>query len=189
MSVGKSVCDCGSDGSTLPIVSLFYFAALVVLPLVAVGGAALLSRGWAGGGERWLPTAMRYTYGLVPLGFGMWLAHYSFHLLSSYDTVIPTAQRVAADLGWTFAGEPRWSCSCCGTVADWLPRLEIVFLDFGLLLSLLVGYRIASAQASRPWQALRAWVPWAILMVVLFCVGVWIVVEPMQMRGMLSMGS
>jgi cytochrome c oxidase assembly factor CtaG/ferredoxin len=174
--------------STLPIVSLFYFAALVVLPFVAVGGAAMLSR-WLAGGERWLPIAMRYTYALVPLGFGMWLAHYSFHLLSSYDTVIPTTQRVAADLGWTLMGEPRWSCSCCGAVADWLPRLEIVFLDFGLLLSLLVGYRIASARSRRPWQALRAWVPWAILMVALFCVGVWIVVEPMQMRGMISMGS
>ena len=29
----------------------------------------------------------------------MWLAHYSFHFLTSYATVVPTTQRFFADLG------------------------------------------------------------------------------------------
>ena len=88
--------------------------------------------------------ATRYAYALVPLGFGMWLAHYSFHFLTSYDTVVPVAQRFAADLGLTWLGKPAWGCACCRPGTGWLLRLEILFLDVGLLLSLYTGYRLAS---------------------------------------------
>ena len=32
---------------------------------------------------------MRFIYALVPLGFAMWLAHYTFHLFTSAGTAIP----------------------------------------------------------------------------------------------------
>ena len=169
--------------SPLPVVSLFYLLALVALPLALVGGASLLGRWWGGDGATWLVVATRYTYALIPLGFAMWLAHYSFHFFTSYETIVPTTQRFAADHGWTMLGAPRWSCSCCQVAGDWLPRLEILFLDVGLLLSLYVGYRIALAHATRPLQALRGLCPWAAVMVFLFAAGVWIVLQPMQMRG------
>ena len=73
--------------------------------------------------------------------------------------------------------------ACCRPAADWLPRLEIVFLDFGLLLSLYTAYRMAQSQTPRTTQVLKVFSPWAVLMVVLFTVGVWIVLQPMQMRG------
>ena len=69
---------------------------------------------------------------------------------------------------------------------DWLPRLEVLSLDFGLLLSLYAGYRIALAQSSRLPQALRALAPWAVLMTLLFAAGIWLVFQPMQMRGTLQ---
>jgi hypothetical protein len=70
-------------------------------------------------------------------------------------------------------------------VADWLPRLEILFLDLGLLLSLYSGYRLALAQSPsrRLAQALWALAPWAVLMTLLFAAGIWLVFQPMQMRG------
>ncbi len=187
--------------SPLLAVSLFYGVALVVLPLLAVGAAAALSRRWGRAvgqvgnlplGKGRLPTcptasllatATRFSYALVPLGFGMWLAHYSYHFLTSYDVAVPVTQRFLIDLGWTGLGQPAWVASCCRPVADWLPRLEILFLDFGLLLSLYAGYRIAQSQAPRLTQTLKAFAPWAVLMVVLFAAGVWIVLQPMQMRG------
>ena len=113
----------------------------------------------------------------------MWLSHYSFHLLTSYDTVVPVAQRFTADLGWTIFGQPRWLAGCCRGVGGWLPRLEILFLDLGLLLSLYTGYRIALEETSRFGQAMKVLWPWAMLMVLLFLAGVWIVLQPMQMRG------
>ena len=69
----------------------------------------------------------------------MWLAHYGFHFLAGFDAAMPAIQRFAADCGWPILGEPAWSRACCRPVADWLPRLEIVCLDIGLLFSLYAG--------------------------------------------------
>jgi hypothetical protein len=107
----------------------------------------------------------------------MWLAHYSFHFLTSYGAVVPVTQRFAADLGLTSLGAPAWSCSCCVADTPWLVRLELLFLDFGLLLSLYTGYRLA--------PNLKAVVPWVLLFTLMFAAGVWIVLQPMQMRGTL----
>ena len=90
------------------------------------------------------------------------------------------------DLGWPALGQPHWVAACCRPVADWLPRLEVLFLDLGLLLSLYTGYRIALAQSSRLSQALWALAPWALLMTLLFAAGIWLVFQPMQMRGTLQ---
>ena len=135
-----------------------------------------------------LRVATRFSYALVPLGFSMWRAHYSFHFLASFDAVIPVLQRLAGDLGWAVLGKPAWVRACCRPVADWLPRLEILFLDMGLLLSLYSGYRIAQYRSRRASEALKVLAPWALLIVVLFAVGVWIVLQPMQMRGTLRAG-
>ena len=165
----------------------FYLLALGVLPALLVGGAAAVSRRWGrlSGGR--LAVVTRYAYALVPLGFAMWLTHYSFHFLTSYDAIVPVAQRLAVDLGWTELGLPDWGCACCAAVAGWLFRLEILFLDLGLLLSLYTGYRTALTQAP-PARALGAFAPWALLIVLLFAAGVWIVFQPMQMRGTMAMG-
>jgi hypothetical protein len=172
--------------SPLLATSLFYLLALLVLPSVAIGSAAVLSRRWGQLTTSWFEVATRYSYALVPLGFSMWLAHYSFHFLTSYDTVVPTAQRFVADLGWTALGEPHWVAACCRPVMKWLPRLEVLFLDLGLLLSLYTGYRIALAQSPRLSQALRALAPWVLLIALLFALGIWLVFQPMQMRGTLG---
>jgi hypothetical protein len=172
-------------GPSLLSTSLFYLIALVVLPLLLVGAAAVVSRSW-GGKATLRETATRFAFALVPLGFGMWLAHYGFHFLGSYDVIIPVTQRFVGDLGWHGLGSPAWAYACCRPVAAWLPRLEILFLDFGLLLSLYAGYRIAAVRSDRPARTLGALAPWAVLMLLLFAAGVWIVLQPMQMRGTLQ---
>jgi cytochrome c oxidase assembly factor CtaG/ferredoxin len=175
------------SGSPSPLfaTSVFYLAALGVLPALLVGGAATISRGWGRLSHSRIETAATFAYALVPLGFAMWTAHYSFHLLTSFATVVPTTQRFAADLGWTLWGPPQWSCACCVPAARWLVRTEIVFLDLGLLLSLYAGYRIAVSQTSNGAAALKALAPWAALILMLFAAGIWIVFQPMQMRGTL----
>src|SRR5262245_2390432 len=166
--------------SPLLVTSLLYVVGLVMLPILAVGGAAFLSRRLGKLGHSWLQVATRYSYALVPLGFGMWLAHYSFHFLTSYDTVVPAMQRFALDLGYASLGQPQWLASCCRPVAEWLPRLEVLCLDLGLLLSLYTGYRISLAKSSHLSQALWTLAPWALLMALLFATGIWIVFQPME---------
>ena len=175
------------QASPLVMTTLFYVVALLVLPLLAVGGAALLSRKWGRSAETWIEVATRYSYALVPVGLGMWLSHYSFHLLTSYDTVVPTAARFLSDLGSNVLGRPHWVAGCCRGAVDGLLELEIVFLDLGMLLSLYTSYRIALARSSRWSQRLWGLAPWAALIVLLFAAGVWIIFQPMQMRGTLGM--
>jgi hypothetical protein len=172
--------------SPILVTSVFYLVGLIVLPLMAVGGAAALSRRWGQLAATWLQVATRYSYALIPLGFSMWLAHYSYHFLTSYDTIVPTSQRFLVDLDWPVLGTPHWVSSCCRPVVNWLPRLEMVFLDLGLLLSLYTGFRIAVAQTPRLSQALWALAPWALLLTVLFAAGIWLVFQPMEMRGILQ---
>jgi cytochrome c oxidase assembly factor CtaG/ferredoxin len=166
--------------------SAFYFVALVLLPVLAVGSAAVLSRRWGRLPLGRLEVATRYAYALLPLGFAMWLAHYSFHFLTSYATALPTVQRFGTDHGWTFLGAPEWLSDCCRPAGVWIVQLEVLFLDLGLLLSLYTGYRVALSQSPRLGRALRALAPWALLMLLLFAAGLWIIFQPMQMRGTLE---
>jgi hypothetical protein len=165
------------------VTTLSYVVALVFLPIALVGMAALISRHWGRLSGSWTEVATRYSYALVPLGLGMWLSHYCFHFVTSYDTIVPVAARFVHDLGLTSLAQPHWLAACCRPVAEWLLRIEIVSLDLGLLLSLYVGYCISQAQPSRSPRALRAFAPWALLMSLLFAIGIWIVFQPMQMRG------
>jgi cytochrome c oxidase assembly factor CtaG/polyferredoxin len=176
----------GLRSSTL-VVTASLIAALVVLPLLVVGAATVLGRWWSGDTGRWLDVATRFSFALVPLGCGMWLAHYSFHFFGSADTIVPVSQRFVADLGTPLIGMPRWGYSCCAAVAPWLLRLEVVFLDLGLLLSLYVGYRIAQDRYAEWSRAVKAFLPWATFMLLLFAVGIWLVFQPMEMRGALAM--
>jgi cytochrome c oxidase assembly factor CtaG len=167
------------------VTTLFAAISLIVAPAIVIGLVACVSR-WCGqiaGG--WIDVATRFSYALVPLGFGMWLSHYSFHFLTSWETALPATQRAFQDLGWTFLGQPRYQCACCRPVGDWLLRLQILFLDAGLLLSLYTGYRIALTEASKTSRALSSLAPWALLICLLFAAAIWIVFQPMQMRGTL----
>jgi len=169
------------DPPQLAITTAFYFVALVVLPLICVTGVASISRRWTV--ETMSQNANRFVYALVPIGFAMWLAHYSFHFFTSWSTIVPVAQRFAADHGWPSGGDPIWECACCQDVASWILHAEILMLDFGLLGSLYVAWRIAESNGTGGVQSPRAFVPWAMLIALLFVVGVWIVFQPMEMRG------
>jgi cytochrome c oxidase assembly factor CtaG/polyferredoxin len=164
--------------SPLLATTAFYGLSIIVMPLLAVACTTFLSHRWARLQTRPLEVATRFAYALVPLGFGMWLAHYGFHLATGYDAVVPVTQRFAADIGLSALGSPEWSRACCRPQPAWLLPLEILFLDAGLLLSLYAGYRLS--------PSLKALLPWAVLMVLLFAVGIWVLFQPMQMRGTLG---
>lgn len=155
-------------------VTAFYLMTLGVLPVVLLGGAAGLCR-LLGATEGLVPLTRRLCYCLVPLGAAMWLSHYGFHFFTSYDALIPAAGRAAVDVG-LLGTAPEPSCSCCVTVPAWLLRLELVWLDLGLLLSLWVAWRLSG----RRWAVA---LPWSLLLVGMFAIGVWILLQPMQMRG------
>jgi polyferredoxin len=162
-----------------PALGLLFLLLLVVEPLLLLGLAAWATRRAAGTREPLLPLVTRFAYALVPLGFGIWLAHYSFHLLTGLWTFIPVTQSALADAGLPLLGAPRWSLG--GFSPGFVHPLELGFLGLGLLGSLLVAFRIA--ERDYPARVLRAFVPWAGLCLLLWSAAMWLLAQPMEMRG------
>jgi hypothetical protein len=134
----------------------------------------------------------RYVYALVPLGFGMWLAHYSFHFLTGGLTLVPVIQSFLADVGLPPGrGAVQWGL---GPVVpgEWLFPIEAIFLYAGAFASIVAALQIAqnhlgTAQNGGPAAALKAAGPWIALTLLLLIAGLAILVQPMEMRGTLQM--
>jgi ferredoxin len=167
-----------------PVLGLIFTFFLIVEPVLLLGLAAWLTRAWASSPRALLPLAVRYSYGLVPLGFGMWLAHYCFHFLTGLYTLIPVTQNAIASLGRPFLGEPRWALT--GLPANVVQVVEIGFLVLGFAGSLVVTYSLAEDDS--PDKPLRAFLPWAAVCLVLWCASLWLMFQPMEMRAMLMSG-
>src|SRR5580704_1112272 len=167
-----------------PVLGLIFTFFLIVEPVLLLGLAAWLTRVWARSPRALLPLAVRYTYGLVPLGFGMWLAHYCFHFLTGLYTLIPVSQNTIASLGRPFLGEPRWALT--GLPANVVQVVEIGFLVLGFAGSLVVTYSLAADDS--PDKPLRAFLPWAAVCLLLWCASLWLMFQPMEMRAMLMSG-
>jgi len=174
----------GIRGEAPGLVALF-LVALLVVPGALLGGAALVARRVTGDRQSLRSIATPYVYALVPLGFGVWLAHYGFHLLTGLLTVVPVAQSAVIDLtGQAPLGEPAW----------WLVgmRSGAVFpIQAGLILLGAIGsFGLVRATAARD-QRVRAGlaaVPWMVLVALLAAAALWILAQPMEMRGMAGAG-
>ncbi|MEJ2208274.1 MAG: FesM [Anaerolineae bacterium] len=171
-------------GSELPVLALIFLGGLAGLPALLLGLAGWLSQ--PAGGTGLISWITRFAYALLPLGFGIWLAHYSFHFLTGFWTFVPVVQSFVSDLAGTpLLGAPRWDLAAL-LPAAWLNPLELGFLGLGWFGSLLVAYRIAEREApERPW---RAFVPWAVLLTLLLIAGIWLMGQPMEMRGTFMAG-
>jgi polyferredoxin len=158
-----------------PVLGTIFVFALVIEPLLLLAAAAWLTRTWGGSRRALLPLMVRYAYALVPLGFGMWLAHYSFHFLTGLLTLIPVVQNAVSPL----LGPPFWRLT--GIPVRFVQPLEFGFLALGLVGSLMVAHRLAEDEPGAP--PARAFLPWAAVCVLLFAAAVWLILQPMEMRA------
>lgn len=163
----------------LPVLASMFGLLLVVEPLLLIGLATWLTRVWAGSKRPWLYVAVRFSYSLAPIGFGIWLAHYSFHFLTGLFTFIPVTQAALAQAGWAALGPPQWGW--LGLPVNVVQLFEFGFITLGLIGSLLVGYEMAVKEA--PDRSLRAFVPWATLALIIAVGAWWLMTQPMEMRG------
>jgi hypothetical protein len=164
----------GMAANALLVVALAGVPAAVALACAGLGRAL-------GAGAAWREAGCRFALALVPLGFGMWCAHFLFHAAAGAATALPALQRAAAGLGTGVLGAPHWRS---GRVpSEGLLALQLLLLDAGLLLTLWVGWRVALDHAPRPGRALRLLAPWGGVAVALWAAGIWILCQPMAMRG------
>lgn len=162
-----------------PVLALLFVGALIVEPLLLLGLAALWMKKSTRSGEALMPIAVRYAYSLVPLGFGVWLSHYCFHFLTGALTFIPVVQSLAQSTGIAFLGVPNWTLG--GLSEEVVYPIELGFLGLGFVITLAVTWRIA--ERDDPDRPARAFVPWAVMHSAILVAAVWLLSQPMEMRG------
>ncbi len=166
--------------SEAPVLAVIFLTALVALPVLLLGIAAAASRRLSAEPSSLPNVVARYAYALVPLGFGVWLAHYGFHFLTGALTIVPVGQSAAADLfGWPVLGAPRWGWA--GMRPGSVYPIELGLVLLGTIASLAVAYRISLRD--HPRRAGRVTVPWAALVASLAVAALWVLSQPMEMRG------
>jgi hypothetical protein len=163
------------------VVALFLLIGMVLIPGLLVFGAGVTSRK---SGKISVPLAQLisdFAMTLVPLGFSVWVAHLVFHLFTGSHTPIPVIQRVAYSLNMPFFGKPDWA------IRSWaFPQLldfEIIILEIGLLGSLYAAWKVARRYATATGRSWLVFAPWSLLDFLFFLVAIWIIFQPMDMRG------
>jgi polyferredoxin len=168
-----------------PALAVLFFAGLVVAPALLLGAAAFATRLAVDSERSTLDVAVSFAYALAPFGFGVWLAHYGFHLLTGAFAIVPVTQRAAVDLvGWPALGEPLWRLT--GMRPGAVFPIQAGFVALGTLGSLASAFQIA--ERDYPRRTATAVIPWAIVIAVLAVGAFWILSQPMEMRGLAALG-
>jgi hypothetical protein len=147
---------------------------------VLLGSAAALTAWLTGTPFAAARTAAGYAFALVPLGCGVWLAHYGFHLLTGALTVVPVTQSAVMDLvGAPLLGAPLWRWT--GMQPGAVFPLEAGAVLLGALGSIGLAHLVSEREYSR--RAIAATIPWALVTLALASAALWILAQPMEMRG------
>ena len=159
-----------------------FAAATVLLPLLLLGAAAVITGPPEPGKPAHLSaTVARFSLALVPLAAGVWLGHYGFHLLTGMLTLVPVAQSAVIDLvARPLLGEPAWTWVGMRPGAVYPIQAGVTLL--GACGSAAVAHAIASRDYPRRVTAASA--PWLAVIVVLTAAALWILGQPMDMRGL-----
>jgi ferredoxin len=164
------------------LLGVVFALALIVMPAVLLVPAAAATRAMTGAAAMPLGSTLRaYAFALIPFGFGVWLAHYGFHLFTGILTVVPVTQSAIIDVfGSALAGEPAWQWTGMAPAAVYSMQLGFVLLGACGSIALVQ----ATSLRDYPARAFAASVPWHAALVVLAAVVFWILDQPMEMRGL-----
>jgi hypothetical protein len=166
-----------------PVLAVLFVAGLVLLPLALCAAAAFLTHRVGGARAAVTPVrtiAVSYAYALVPIGAGVWLAHYAFHFLTGFGTIAPVVQGAAIDaIGWAILGEPAWGW--LGVRAGLVPPLQVGAVILGGIGTASLIHRISERDYRG--HAAAAGAPWLAIAVGLTALALWILLQPMDMRG------
>jgi ferredoxin len=110
----------------------------------------------------------------VPLGFGIWLAHYGFHFLIAPLAFVPIVQEFLGQRG-------DWATWGFTLPAELIGLVQVVALAGGFLWSMSLAQRAALRTYGR--QATLALLPWAALLLLLAFLALQVFAQPMEMRG------
>lgn len=160
----------------------------VILPIAAAIGASALSRTLTRTANRLSlrDTASAFAPALVPVGLGIWAAHYGFHFLVGAFTIVPVFQNFLLDHGITILGTPDWLLGGEPNL-EWVALLQIAMLVGGFGTAILVAERTATRLYRR--DSFIGLIPWALLLLIITALAFLIFTQPMEMRGTIYISS
>ena len=168
-----------------PVLAILFLVGLVILPALLLAAAGALARGIAEGSDSLRQTIVNYAYALIPIGFGIWLAHYGFHLMTGVLTIVPVVQSAVVDaFGRALVGAPLWGWVGLQPGAVFPIQLGCVVL--GAAGSL--GMVHAVSQRDQPSRAVLVSAPWLVVVLVIAASALWILSQPMEMRAVSFLG-
>lgn len=164
--------------------TLVFLIAVLALPALFGWLATLLTQKLARTNEPLSAIFRRYGVGFLPLGLGIWMAHYFFHFTVGAGGLIPAFQNVFVKLGLPIFGRPDWAS---GAVLpyDVIFPLQLVMIYGGFMGSALAIYQISRKMYKKK-AARRAMLPFLILALLLGVIAILIMAQPMQARGALT---
>jgi ferredoxin len=148
----------------------------------------------------------RFSLALLPLGIAMWAAHLMFHVTITVPSLGPAFAQATADLGSLLHGGGRHVAASMAMMPEMgmagmtassmalkltqgfdgtsLLSVQVLIMDAGLLFSLYVGWRLVREMTSSTRSMAGMLSVWCVSNALLYAVCVWVLTQPMEMRGM-----
>jgi hypothetical protein len=171
----------GMEKKLGPASGLVFLAFVLLLPFLLASACAWLSMKCGATATRWREHLCGMAVLFALLGVSMWAAHFLFHLVTAARTPWPVLQRLAKDASLS-ASLPNWNVAYLGFAE--LPAIEILLLNAGCFFTLWLLWKKTLATSKT--HLLLSFLPWAVLACALFALGIWIIFQPMEMRGTLQ---
>jgi ferredoxin len=164
----------GFSSEIIPLALIFIFGGLV-LPTISAIGAAWLTRLLTNNKKLSLREIVAaFAPAFVPIGLGIWIAHYGFHFLIAPLSIIPVVQ--------AFLGMPPQYGVFSGQLSlEWIGLFQLFMLLGGFLWSMIIVQSIASRLYKH--QSFGGMIPWALVLLGLMIAAYQIFAMPMEMRG------
>lgn len=186
-TLGLTAVGLSDSAIELIVLGLIFLVGGLLLPVALVVLAAQFTRQITGTQAKYSrrDTVAAFAPSFIPIGLGVWIAHYGFHFLIGIFTVIPAFQAFLIDHRITVLGStPSWGLT--GLDANAITLIQVVALLGGFLWSMVIAQRTALRLYRR--QATVGLLAWAMLFLVITGIALWIFSQPMEMRGTILFG-
>ena len=171
--------------SEWPVLAIVFALGVGAAPAMLLACAGAVARAFAGNGETLRGTVITHTYALIPIGLGIWVAHYGFHLLTGALTIVPVVQSAIVDaFGHALLGGPFWGWVGLQPGAVFPIQLGCVVLGAAGSLAMVQ----AISQRDQPSRPVLASTPWLALVLLITTTALWILSQPMEMRAVSFLG-
>ena len=159
------------------------FSTVVLSGVAVMFGVSMWADRLGGASSAPVEAFMRWGYVTVALGFGFWGAHYIFHFLTGALSIFPVFQHFFANIGLPV--DPNWRLSQI-VPSRWFFPINAGITAFYTGLAIITAIRIALRDFGRK-GVLAMW-PIIGFILLFAAVSVWVLGQPMEMRGTIFLG-